>query len=111
MFRHRRQLIQCGLNRPTRDRLSNAKSLRYPLWRDFGKMGNSWWLVEMQPAAANGRDQAALFRPQIFGKYPVARGPSGCHIGGRTNYFSSGANFDSIKIDLIAYKRMPGACL
>ena len=34
-----------------------------------------------------------------------------CHIGGWKKYFRSCANFDSIKIDLIAYKRVPNAYL
>jgi hypothetical protein len=52
-----------------------------------------------------------VFGPKYLGITQLRHVILGCHNGGPKNYFCSCANFASIKIDLIAYKRVPGACL
>jgi hypothetical protein len=52
-----------------------------------------------------------VFGPKYLGITQLRHVSWSCHNGGRKKYFCSCANFASIRIDLIAYKRVPGACL
>ncbi len=55
--------------------------------------------------------QGFVIGPKYLGITRLRRLLSSCHIGGWKKYFRSCANFDPIKIDLIAYKRVPNAYL
>jgi hypothetical protein len=75
-------------------------------------MGNSRRLAENGHVLCNWPwRRRFVIGPKYLGITQLRHARGSCHNGGPKNYFCSRANFASIKIDLIAYKWVPSACL